>query len=272
MTATRARSRRAFALPLVLLLALVASLGIAVILNRAGVAGTAVDSQIRVYQRHHRHAGMKEMVDRWLATTHGSLQEQLEADGQAFVIELPRNRRIRVVISDGQGTVLDDLRGLYGSEARYTAMALDFLHRNFDTEDPDIAARLVRKAGPAAVSINAAPPEILEAITTAILPGREGQRIAQDYLNRRINAFLSKADIRSIAIQNGAANEDAAALEKMFVATPTVWMVDAVTTSAGRIVERSGGLIEIVTDADAGSNVNVGARTRFLTWQDLPIP
>lgn len=263
-------SRRGFALPLVLLLALVASLGVAVILNRSGVSGAAVNQQLKVYQRHHTHAGMKEMVDRWLATTHGSLQEQLESDGQAFIIELPRNRRIRVVITDGQGTLLDDLRGLYGAEASFTGIAVDTVRRAVDTNDPAVAAACFRTAGPAAISVNSAIPEVLEAMATAVLPGRDGQRLAQEYLTRRERALIAQAEIRSIALEANATNEDADALERMFVAVPTVWRVEATAFEGSRVVERSGGLIEIVTDPDGGSTVGVGSRTRFLTWDDLP--
>lgn len=267
------RHRRAFALPMVMLLALVATLAIALILNRTGVSGAAVNRQIKTYERHHRHAGMKEMVDRWLATTHGSMQDQLESDGQAFTLEMPRNRRVRVTIADGQGTLLDDLRGLYGPEARYTAMALDFLRRSTDVDkDPDLATLLFRKAGPAQVSINSAPPIVIEALTTAIFPGRDGQRLAQEYLNRRSRALLTQSDIRGIALENNAQNEEAAALEMMFVALPTVWFVDAIATSGSRAVERSGGLIEIVNDPNAGSTIGIGSRTRFLTWDDIPLP
>lgn len=264
--------RRAFALPMVILLALVATLAIGVILSRTGVSGTAVNQQILIYQQHHRHAGMREMVDRWLATTHGSMQDQLESDGQAFTLELPRGRRVRVLVTDGQGQVLDDLRGLYGPEARYTAMALEFLHRTTNAdENPDLAKQLFRKAGPAQVSINSAPPIVIEALTSAIVPGRDGQRLAREYVTRRDRQLLVLADVRSIATEMGVQNEEIAALERMFVATPTVWFVDATLATGGRAVERSGGLIEIVTDAAAAATTGVGSRTRFLTWDDLPL-
>jgi hypothetical protein len=265
-------ARRAFALPLVILLTLVISLGLALILNRSGSSNAAINQQIRVYQQHHRHAGMKEMVDRWLATTHGSMRDQLESDGQAFTLEMPRNARVRVTITDGQGTLLDDLRGLYGPEARYTAIALDAIRRAVGPDEPHRAERFFRKAGPAAVSINTAAPEVIEAITTAIVPGREGQRIATEYIARRMREVIEQPAIRAIALEMGAPNEEAAALELMFTANPTVWSVDAVGTISNRVVERSGGLIEIVTDPNSGSTVGVGSRTRFLTWDDLPIP
>jgi hypothetical protein len=256
---------------MVILLALVATIAIAVILSRTGVSGTAVNQQVLLYQRHHLHAGMREMVDRWLATTHGSLQDQLESDGQAFTIELPRGQRVRVSVTDGQGTVLDDLRGLYGPEARYTAMALDYLRRTTNVDaDPDLGAALFRKAGPAQISINSAPPLVVEALTLAIVPGREGQRLAQEYINRRNRQLLVLADVRTIAADMGIHAEEIASLERMFVAAPTVWFVDAVMFSGGRASARSGGLIEIVTDPNSATT-GVGSRTRFLTWEDIPL-
>lgn len=273
MSAHRIRARRAFALPLVILLSLVVSLGIGVILMRSGASNAAVNRQIRVYQQHHRHAGMKEMVDRWLATTHGSVQEQLEADGRAFTLELPRGGRVTVSITDGQGTLMDDLRGLYGPEARYTAIAVDTLRRRMGPEPrPDLETLFFRKAGPAPVSINSAPSDVLEAVTTAIIPGRNGERLAREYESRRRTALLTQADIRSIALEMDATNEEAAALEMMLTAAPTVWMVEAVESVQGRAVARSGGLIEIVSETNAGSTTGLGSRTRFLTWDDLPMP
>lgn len=263
-------SRRAFALPLVILLALIASLAIGVILMRTGASNAAVNQQIRIYKQHHRNAGMKEMIDRWLATTHGSIQDQLDSDGQAFTLELPRNDRVRVTVVDGQGTILDDLRGLYGTEARYTAIATETIRQAIGTDRPDLDSRFFRKAGPAAVSINSAPREVIEAMTMAIIPGRDGRRLADEYLNRRNQALLTQAEVRSIAVEMHANPNDAAALDHMFTATPTVWTVEALETVRSRVVARSGGLMEIITDTP-NAGVGIGSHTRFLTWDDLPL-
>lgn len=285
-TRSCARHRRAFALPLVLLLALATSLAIGVILMRNGASDAAVHQQIKSYERHHRHAGMKEMVDRWLATTQGSLADQLESDGQAFTIDLPRSGRIRVAITDGQGTLLDDLRGIYGLDARITTMAMDELRRRagyspLNATDgvgsggdmpPEVANEFFRKAGPAAVSINSARPAVVEAVTKAIVPGNGGERLAAEYISRRNRALLTVADIRSIAIEAKATNDEAALLQKMFTAMPAVWKVEVAETIRNRVVHRSVGLIEIINDPNAGSTIGIGSRTRFLTWEDQPVP
>jgi hypothetical protein len=58
----------------------------------------------------------------------------------------------------------------------------------------------------------------------------------------------------------------------MFTATPTVWTVDAQEMARNRVLARSGGLIEIISDTGGGSALGIGSRTRFLTWEDLPLP
>lgn len=262
--------RRAFALPMVILLTLVAMLALGVILQRTGASSASINLQVRNYRQHHRNAGMQELVDRWLITIHGSMRDQIESDGQAFSLEYPGGIRTNVSVSDGQGALLDDPRGIYGTEAEYNAIAVDTIKRLLGPDRAADAPDYFRKVGPAKISINSAPREVVHAMALAIVPGREGERIAAELLSRRDRALLSQADIRSIALSQGAPAQEASAFDLMFTAEPTVWFVEAVTISRGNILDHSGGLIEILSDAGGASTTGLGSRSRFLTWDDIP--
>ncbi len=268
---SRRTDRRAFALPLVILLALVAALATAVILQRQGTGYAAVQRQVDLYHKHHRNMGMQEMIDRWVGTIRGPIAERLGAGGLAFELMLPHGDVTRVFLADGQGTVLNDLSAIKGPEAQYTRRTLEILQDRFGDQNPPEGsggAPLYRDSGPSKISAAGATLEVLEAVAQAVAPESNWQRFVSDLAQRRQEAVLVQSDIRSIALAAGLSQDEAAGLEMMLTADPIVWRVEVETRNTmnpARGRERHGGLIEISREP-----VSMGQATRFLTWDDLP--
>jgi hypothetical protein len=256
---------RAFALPLVVLLALVAALATAVVLERQGGGYAAVARQVESYKRHHRHLGMEEMVDRWLATTRGAVRERLAADGWAFELELPGNEKVVVRLTDGQGAALRNTDQLSGAERRFALAILSALD---DAPDQDLDHPIFRDAGPARISVNSAPLIVLDAVAQAVIGehGQEARRFVRELDKRRSDGLLVQGDIRGIGQQLELSQEALAGLDLMLTADPSVWRVVADDTGTG-FASRVGGLVQI-SQEPAG----LGLSNRFLTWEGLPPP
>lgn len=259
----RLRSRRAFALPLVIIVALVASLAIGLVLTRHGTSHIAVERQISTYRNHHRHMGIQELIDRWLATTRGSVRERLGDGGLAFELALPGGTNMRVFLEDGQGTVLEDLRSLHGPETRYARRALTLLDAAPITRTDEGARLVLREHGPARLSVHTARSEVIDAMSQAIAPMGKWERFSRDLQQRRSQKELVAADIRGIANEAGLAGEETAAAELMFTVEPTLWKVTVLLAGVGRR-EGAEGLIEVSSEPSS-----MGRATRFLTWNDL---
>jgi hypothetical protein len=271
MSATNAKScavsprGRAFALPLVILLALIAALATAVVLERQGGSYAAVARQVDSYKRHHRHLGMQEMVDRWLATTRGAVRERLGPDGWAFQLDLPGQETVVVHLFDGQGAALRNTDGLTGAERRFAVLTLRYLE---DTPDDDPLNPIFRDAGPVKVSANSAPLAVLDAIAMAVIgeSGQDARRFVRELDKKRAEGVLGPNDIRGIGQQLELSQEVLAGLDLMLAPDPIVWRVIADDTGPG-FATRVGGLVQI-SQEPAG----LGLSNKFLTWEELPPP
>src|ERR1043166_3833682 len=115
MTGPRIHLRsRAFALPLVVLLILIAGLTVALLVERHGVSDRAITRNIDNYRNHHRAAGIKECILRWLDTARGRVSESLDESGLAFTMDVSREGQIKVYMQDAQGAALSDPSALAG--------------------------------------------------------------------------------------------------------------------------------------------------------------
>jgi len=257
-------SRRGFALPLVLLLALTAMLSIGLMLSRHSTSHLAVERQVSIYKDHHRHMGIQELIDRWSATTRGSVRDRLGDGGLAFELQLPTGARASVYLEDAQGTALNDLRSGAGRERRYARLLLADLEQFPDAQTEEGKGRLFRPDGPARLSLHTASADVLESLARAVAPGRIGERFIRTLLTERTQAVLTMARVRGIANEARLSSEEIAGFEMMLTTEPTIWRATV------RIDSRNGrqtaqGLIEISNEPSSA-----GRATRFLTWKDLP--
>jgi DNA-binding transcriptional ArsR family regulator len=209
----RACTRRGFALPLVILVTLVVSLGVGMLMQRSGAGYLAARRQADGYMQHHAGAGMREMVNRWLTTVRGRLKESIEEDGFAFSLDLPDGGEILVFLDDAQGSVLArpdaytgrrreilesmnaylDLlelqqQGLAARSAAAGAPGVPVAPQPFvsaSTRPGEIPIELRRQYGPSEISLRTAPREVIEALASAICDPREVTRIADTIVSKR---------------------------------------------------------------------------------------
>lgn len=263
--APRAR-RRAFALPLVILLVLVGGLAVVVLLDRHSGSHRAVARQVSNYINHHRAAGIMECILRWLDTARGHIEQSLDDGGLAFSMVHPRDGRIDVYLHDAQGAALTDASALSGRKreiAEDLKTILDALPESLRVEG------MTRPAGPAEISINGAPPIVIQALCAAIIAKPEKAVAAANALIRaRTDQKLTPADLHTALTQADLDPADLRELQAMLVISPKLYMCTAETKdSSGHLIDRSQGLYEI-DDTRADTLKQSGA---FLTWEQIPL-
>lgn len=289
------RRARAFALPMVMLLALVATLGIGVMLERAAQATLATQREIEVYRRHHDTLGMKEMVNRWLGSNQSRLAERIADDGLAFRLELPAGEEVQVYFAPGQGqalTALDLLGGDRNLQARQAARLIAAMEQEavqsgtdalVAAQDPALvdmegdASRfqfspgLSRPFGPVEVDVNTAPVEVLDTIArVAIVEGSPDSFVAELIRARDGDEPLTEVDIRSAASRAELTDGDLATVRTMLTANATLWRVVAERLDRrGRLIERTGGYFQTGL-SEGGSDFNQGGG--FLSWRAMDLP
>lgn len=228
--------RRGFALPLVILLTLVVSLGVAVLMQRNSTGYLAARRQADGYIRHHAGAGMREMVNRWLTTVRGRLKESIESTGLAFSLDLPDGARIMVYFDDAQGSVLarpDAYTGRRREILEAMNAYLDLLERQQQalavqtraapagpgqpippatpqpflsaTNNPgEVGVPLRRQYGPSTISVKTAPREVIEALASAICDPKQVVKIADIVVKRRDDLEESRGGATREAGTSGA--------------------------------------------------------------------
>lgn len=183
LAARLSRTRRAFALPLVVLLLLVGGLTVALLLERHGVSYRAIVRNVDNYKNHHRAAGIKECILRWLDTARGRLDQSLDSEGLAFSMDVSGEGRIDVSLFDAQGSTLSDPTALSGRR-REIVEDMKFL---IETVPQDQRPNgIFRPVGPPEICLNTAPDLLIKALCLAVIgePNKANQA-AVAIFNRR---------------------------------------------------------------------------------------
>ncbi|MBC7771266.1 MAG: hypothetical protein H7210_02105 [Pyrinomonadaceae bacterium] len=257
---------RAYALPLVILVSLGASLAIGIVLSRHADSHLAVNRQVVLYRDHHRQMGMQELVDRWIVNvvTRGSVRDQLGDGGLAFELTLPQGTTARVYFDDAQGAALEDLRVLHGPEAAYARRLLRALDQMPQPAIGEGRERVFREFGPAKLSVHTVDLAVLEALAGVIVPSSDSRKFVRTLIDRRARADLAPNDIRAIAMEAGLNSDETAAAEMMLTAQPTLWRVTA-EISGGGVQQRAQGLVEVPAIMESSS---AGRFAKFLSWKE----
>lgn len=257
--------RRAFALPLVILLVLVAGLTVATLMERHGTSYRAIARQVSNYKNHHRAAGIKECILRWLSTSRGRLDTSIAEDGHAFTMIVPGRGEIRVYFRDAQGALLSDTSQLVGIKRQFLDDANYLLAQIPPESRPD---GLFRPAGPPEISVSGAPAIVIQALCIAVTGDeRAGVVAANAILSRRSQGKFEGANIQSVLAEVSLDEQQKRDLASLLVVQPKLYEVLAETVdSSGRVLDRSSGLY-LVDDARSDTFVQGG----FLTWDELPL-
>ena len=269
--------RRGFALPMVLLLALVVSLATAVMLRRQAALRLTIDRELRAYQEHHAARGLQEVISAWTRSLGDEpLDSVLGEDGQAFDLDLAGGSTARVSLFEAQGTVLINPQGLSGQsleDARGIASRLPRRTRSDDTS-------LVRKVGPVAISINSAPEVVLGAVADFVFDGgTAADQFVRELLKKRAEGPLERNMLSQLAIKVKADNAQRLMLTRLLTVKPTLWYVVVELYSPrtahrpSMLKARYGGALIIDTGrGPQAESAEIWDRSApFLSWEDLGV-
>lgn len=225
--------KRAFVMPVVVLLTLVASLAVTLLLNRNSVRRSDAEYALESYIEEHRQRGIREVIALWLQFSgQQDLDAMLGESGLAFTLDYSGGRTLEVTLVPAQQTPLIDPEGLGPMQpgadiidlprqreiARLTALALG-----------ESAPTLGRTSGPLALSLRDASPEALRAVSTAVIGD---EQMAQEYTNallryRDEQTTYDRAQMLNLARDAGVETALQTQLTALWTQLPSLWEVRA---------------------------------------------
>ena len=274
-TSPRAR-RRAFALPLVILLTLVGAFAVAILLDRQSAATLTVRRHVDSYHEHHIAFGMREMVSRWLRQVRGGILENLDPDSRAFSLVLPSGHKVNVYFQDAQGLAPSDTSQLTGRRREIA----DFMKAYLETfANPDDMDALFRPAGPSTICVTSAPRPVLVALAAACVEPDQVEQVVQALESMASgtsslfagDAGASSAPAATNAVLADLDISDQAKRELVAMTTtiPALWRVVCEEDDSRGPLWRAGGLMDLSGRAAGSTTYDQGGP--FLTWEQLPL-
>lgn len=267
-------NRRGFAMPIVIVLALVAGILAAVVLERQAMQRRVVARELESYRSGHFERGVREVVGQWTDTLVGeSIQNLLDEDGHALDIERPDGSMVSIYLFDGQGTALSEPLGTSEQESRDAEGILTEMERILGRRSP--TGEFFRPVGSPAVSVLSAPREVLEAIGAYARGGRSARRFADSLMDARRDGEVTEAEVNTAFSAGDLSAEERAIARRLLVLQPELWntVVDVwVPTGkgSGELVARYGGRFQAPGQAAQRGSVMV-SMGKFLSWEPLPI-
>ena len=249
-------SRKAFILPLAIMLAFIATMLIASVLSRQSAQSLSAGRQLGQYSAHHLERGLEDTVGAWVRNgSRKSLRERLAPDGLAFTVQLPHGlssnssnpEQMMVYFQDAQDTVLADLSALHGQDADDANKVLDALHALVGNQ----MERYTRMLGPVAVSAQSADRAVLKAVLSAV--GASGSDFAiESIMKARNEATPGGGGSGSSLVQEAAkaANldtEQTAALSRLLSSDTSFWKLKVDIVRNGKLVDGYDGYASINT-------------------------
>lgn len=260
-------------MPLVVILSMVATIAIAVMLERQGQQTRSTIRHMRWTQDRHLERGVREVVGAWLTGASRRLNDIAKEGGHALDLMMADGRKIRLDIEDAQGSILTNFEGV--SEAE-----LDFAEKAYEAAlqraaDPQLLDDWTRTIGPAAISVMTAPEEVLTAAATSMIGEGQASAMARDIVLAREEAASGMGGsqwLRQIFAEYVTELVDRRSLQRLLVAEPDLWRIritvldgrDQLTSMYEAVVHVDGR--EIRQRADAGAFTPLGP---FLIWRRL---
>lgn len=228
MTPSR-RSRhqhRGFVLPVIILLTIMVGTLIAIMLQRHIARAKIVERQLRAYQEHHGSRSLQAVVEAWLKTPTAQpreIGEMLEEDGLAFTVNPGDGTTINVHLFPGQGTLLTRIAALRDEDRAAAELSVQLLRGLVRREDEYVLR--TRSAGPLAVDVNTASPEVLMAVVQGVLDDTPGARRYESALLSAANegGGVSLQIMSNIATEAGIEAEQRTLLSRFLTVTPELW-------------------------------------------------
>lgn len=259
-------NRRGFALPLVVLMSLVATLLVAFSLDRSLTQAYSVNRQVERYSTHHFAKGLETLIESFSrSVSNRSMAEVLDPSGLAMRVVTDDGAGLLVSFFDGQDTLLEAFDGL-GRDDRM--MGEGALVRMIESAGAENVRNFTRAYGPLAVSINSSSEEVLRAALDAALLGEDVDRTLSALLQARRSAANGVAMTReemSFALEAiGVDPQLRSRVERLVTAQPVLWRFvvepeDQASSAGGVTIRYEGVAIIAPPSADRGSNVPKGA-------------
>ncbi|MGD9690089.1 MAG: hypothetical protein AB7K52_10590 [Phycisphaerales bacterium] len=211
---------RAYALPLVMLLALVGGIAATMIVEHQGQQHLAEMRQIETYRAHHEQQGLAETIEMWRRyggeptsrrTTGSAVSDSPAPDPRrtgprGFTLRGPAGEFYHVSMIDVQGRLLSERTlaiGLKEEAAEVLALAARFVR-----DAPGDPGELLRSRGPALIDVNSAPREVLAALVRAIDDRAPADGIADDLIRQRAERRLDATRLRRALTDAGLTDKD----------------------------------------------------------------
>lgn len=202
--------RRAFILPVVILLAFASSLVIAAALQRYGSQRLVVQRQIEEFKRHHAMLGAQAVIRQWLTRQDAAALTAAARSGlPAHKFALPDDLRITITVEDGQGPAKADLTGEVSPKKEWFENLLFRLPR----DNPE----LIRRIGPTQISVNAAPWHVLAALR------EDGDDLADALVAERALQPLNGERFRAVLERLLTSAEEISEITRLVEFNPTLW-------------------------------------------------
>ncbi|HYC99675.1 MAG TPA: hypothetical protein VEB22_00480, partial [Phycisphaerales bacterium] len=215
-------SRRAFVLPLVMILALVAGVAMVILFTRRGTALTFANRQSDNYVAHHFQSGLRDTVTVVLQVSRRARDSKLAGGMLAFDMALEDGLILKVRMLDAEGSVVasaDPKDSIRLNVLR--AAALRLLEQGLTDE------RYIRASGPARVSLHGAPRPVLAALAEAVDPSCDADAFATAVVEAREQADITAQQFRSILGEARVKSENTELFEAMISLEPQLWWVQA---------------------------------------------
>ena len=216
--------RPAFVLPVVILLVMVSVMTCLVILLRADVQSRQVRRQIDATARFHAIRGIRKTVEDWITSTAADSMGELADDtGFVMAIEPADGTRLEIFVFDGQGSMLRTPSGMNDTirEAIWDAQRelIDLVG------SPTAAERYLRDAGPAQVSVNEAPEEVIKAVVAASVddPSKAEALVGSILEARRNDNVINRGNLRNLASAAELDSEERTMFDALVTAETGLW-------------------------------------------------
>lgn len=270
--------RRAFVMPIVMLLAIIIGVIASVVLSRAAQRSAVVRDQLDAYSASHRDRGVKELVGAWLM--YSASQDLLEmtgggsAGGDAFSVRIGRDATLDVRLEPAQTTARINPIGLNTSDGRAARAVERILRERYGSAGLESRTREV---GPVAIDAARADDDVLRAFVEAALV--DIQPIDSETAGRLVSRLRQLEDEDGIDASAVRTASDAVGLEAnardrlamLLGVRPSLWRVTATWTDrdAGSLAAVNREVYVGLMNLTDQSQMSFGAqhpRELFLEW------
>lgn len=243
-----------------------AGLTVGLLMERHGVSYRSINRQVENYRNHHRAAGIKECVLRWLDTARGRITESLDDNGLAFTMTVQGEGRIEIYLRDAQGSTLSDASALSGRRKEIVEdikFILESLPEQFKQDN------MFRPVGPPEICLGTAPEIVLYAVCRAIiLDDKKAQQAAEAIVDRRKLDSAGTINVMAALADLDLAEKERREIAAMLVNKPSLYEIVADTRdNRNDLINKSSGLYQV----DDTKNETFKQGGAFLTWDVVSV-